>query len=85
MAFDCAFTAKRLGASQVHLFCVEDKGNMCASADDVVMRKPKGSDPQFPVDFQGLERLRKSHGHRIFRDFFLCLTKGAAFGPIRLR
>ncbi|MBW1803680.1 MAG: FAD-dependent oxidoreductase [Deltaproteobacteria bacterium] len=36
VAFDCAFTAKRLGASEVHVLCVEGKDNMCASPEDVL-------------------------------------------------
>jgi NADPH-dependent glutamate synthase beta subunit-like oxidoreductase/NAD-dependent dihydropyrimidine dehydrogenase PreA subunit len=36
VAFDCAFTAKRLGALEVHVICVEEMGNLCASAEDIV-------------------------------------------------
>ena len=42
VAFDCAFTAKRLGASEVHVVCVEDKATMCASAEDVMQAKAEG-------------------------------------------
>jgi formate dehydrogenase (NADP+) beta subunit len=42
VAFDCAFTARRLGASEVHVVCVEDKGNLCASADDVLQAEAEG-------------------------------------------
>ena len=42
VAFDCAFTAKRLGASEVHVVCVEDKGNLCASAEDVMQAEAEG-------------------------------------------
>ena len=42
VAFDCAFTAKRLGASEVHVVCVEDKGNLCASAEDVMQAAAEG-------------------------------------------
>ena len=42
VAFDCAFTAKRLGASEIHVVCVEDKGNLCASAEDVMQAEAEG-------------------------------------------
>jgi formate dehydrogenase (NADP+) beta subunit len=42
VAFDCAFTAKRLGASEVHVVCVEDEGNLCASAEDVMQAEAEG-------------------------------------------
>ncbi|MFH1123546.1 MAG: FAD-dependent oxidoreductase [Pseudomonadota bacterium] len=42
VAFDCAFTAKRLGASEIHLFCVEGEENMCASQEDVQQGKAEG-------------------------------------------
>jgi heterodisulfide reductase subunit A len=47
VAFDCAFTAKRLGASEVHVVCVEDKGNLCASAEDVPSGSRRDPDPRF--------------------------------------
>ena len=42
VAFDCAFTAKRLGASEVHVVCVEGETNMCASPEDVAQAKAEG-------------------------------------------
>jgi formate dehydrogenase beta subunit len=42
VAFDCAFTAKRLGAQEIHVVCVEDAGNMCASAADLKMARAQG-------------------------------------------
>ena len=42
VAFDCAFTAKRLGASEVHVVCVEDTANLCASAEDVLQAEAEG-------------------------------------------
>jgi formate dehydrogenase beta subunit len=42
VAFDCAFTVKRLGASEVHVVCVEGETNMCASDEDIVQAKAEG-------------------------------------------
>ena len=42
VAFDCAFTAKRLGASEVHVVCVEGTINMCASAEDLAQAEAEG-------------------------------------------
>lgn len=42
VAFDCAFTARRLGASDIHLFCVEGGENMCASPEDVQQAQGEG-------------------------------------------
>lgn len=42
VAFDCAFTAKRLGASEIYLLCLEGRNNMCASADDVLQAQAEG-------------------------------------------
>lgn len=42
VAFDCAFTAKRLGASEIHVVCVEGDTNMCASAEDVLQAEAEG-------------------------------------------
>jgi formate dehydrogenase beta subunit len=42
VAFDCAFTAKRLGASGVHVVCVEGEENMCASTEDLAQAKAEG-------------------------------------------
>lgn len=42
VAFDCAFTAKQLGAQEVHVVCVENAGNMCASAADVKTARTQG-------------------------------------------
>lgn len=37
VAFDCAFTAKRLGALEVHVICLEKEGEMRAPEDDLVL------------------------------------------------
>jgi formate dehydrogenase (NADP+) beta subunit len=42
VAFDCAFTARRLGAEKVTVICVEGRENMCASAEDLAMAKAEG-------------------------------------------
>jgi len=42
VAFDCAFTAKRLGAKHIHVLCVEGAGEMCAPADDVRQSEEEG-------------------------------------------
>ena len=42
VAFDCAFTVRRLGASDIHLFCVEGEENMCASPEDVLQAQAEG-------------------------------------------
>lgn len=36
VAFDCAFAAKRLGASEVHVICLEDQETIRATSDDLV-------------------------------------------------
>jgi NADPH-dependent glutamate synthase beta subunit-like oxidoreductase len=35
VAFDCAFTAKRLGAAEVHIVCVEGQDCMCAPPPEI--------------------------------------------------
>lgn len=35
VAFDCAFTAKRLGAAEVHIVCVEGQDCMCAPPQEI--------------------------------------------------
>ena len=42
VAFDCAFTAKRLGAAIVTVVCLEGPGNMCASTEDLLMARDEG-------------------------------------------
>jgi formate dehydrogenase beta subunit len=42
VAFDCAFTAKRLGAKEVRVICVEGEGAMCATADDLIQAQAEG-------------------------------------------
>jgi NADPH-dependent glutamate synthase beta subunit-like oxidoreductase len=42
VAFDCAFTAKRLGAREVHVVCVEGEANLCASPEDVLQAQAEG-------------------------------------------
>jgi formate dehydrogenase beta subunit len=42
VAFDCAFTAKRLGAKEVHVICLEDKDNMVAHPDDICQGQEEG-------------------------------------------
>jgi NADPH-dependent glutamate synthase beta subunit-like oxidoreductase len=42
VAFDCAFTARRLGAKEVHLLCLEGPENMCATPDDLRQAAEEG-------------------------------------------
>jgi NADPH-dependent glutamate synthase beta subunit-like oxidoreductase/NAD-dependent dihydropyrimidine dehydrogenase PreA subunit len=42
VAFDCAFTAKRLGAREVHIVCLEKADCMVAPADDLVQAAREG-------------------------------------------
>ena len=42
VAFDCAFTAKRLGAEEVHVLCLEQADCMCAPSDDLIQAKDEG-------------------------------------------
>jgi formate dehydrogenase (NADP+) beta subunit len=42
VAFDAAFTAKRLGASEIHIVCVEGENCMCASAEDLAQAQAEG-------------------------------------------
>ncbi len=42
VAFDCAFAARRLGASEIHIVCVEDKENMVATPEDILQAEKDG-------------------------------------------
>jgi NADPH-dependent glutamate synthase beta subunit-like oxidoreductase/NAD-dependent dihydropyrimidine dehydrogenase PreA subunit len=42
VAFDCAFTARRLGAREVHILCLEKEGCMVAPADDLLQAQREG-------------------------------------------
>ena len=42
VAFDCAFTARRLGADEVHVLCLEKADCMVAPADDLIQAKIEG-------------------------------------------
>jgi formate dehydrogenase (NADP+) beta subunit len=42
VAFDCALTAKRLGASRVTVLCLEGAGEMCASGEDRALAHREG-------------------------------------------
>lgn len=42
VAFDCAFTAQRLGAEKVHVICLEKADAMCAPAEDLHMAAREG-------------------------------------------
>ncbi|OFZ88214.1 MAG: hypothetical protein A2V78_03395 [Betaproteobacteria bacterium RBG_16_64_18] len=42
VAFDCAFTARRLGATEVHVVCLEKAGEMCATPDDIRQGEEEG-------------------------------------------
>jgi NAD-dependent dihydropyrimidine dehydrogenase PreA subunit len=42
VAFDCAFTAGRLGAREVHIVCLEGADCMAAPADDLVQARQEG-------------------------------------------
>jgi NADPH-dependent glutamate synthase beta subunit-like oxidoreductase/NAD-dependent dihydropyrimidine dehydrogenase PreA subunit len=42
VAFDCAFTARRLGAGEVHIVCLEGADCMVAPADDLAQARVEG-------------------------------------------
>lgn len=42
VAFDCAFTARRLGAAEVHIVCLEQADCMCAPSDDLAQAADEG-------------------------------------------
>lgn len=42
VAFNCAFTAKRLGASTIHILCLEPDGAMCAFEEDLRQAQAEG-------------------------------------------
>jgi NADPH-dependent glutamate synthase beta subunit-like oxidoreductase/NAD-dependent dihydropyrimidine dehydrogenase PreA subunit len=42
VAFDCAFTARRLGAEAVHIVCLEGEDCMVAPPDDLVQAREEG-------------------------------------------
>ena len=42
VAFDCAFTARRLGAQEVHIVCLEGADCMVAPSDDLVQANQEG-------------------------------------------
>lgn len=42
VGFDCAFTARRLGAKEIHIICLEKEGEMRAPADDIELAAREG-------------------------------------------
>lgn len=42
VGFDCAFVAKRLGAENVHIICLEKEGELRAPEDDLVLAAKEG-------------------------------------------
>lgn len=42
VGFDCAFTARRLGASEVHVVCLEKEGDMRAPEEDLLQARAEG-------------------------------------------
>ena len=42
VAFDCAFTARRLGAEEVHVICLEKEGEMRAPEEDLAQAREEG-------------------------------------------
>lgn len=42
VGFDCAFTAKRLGAEDAHIVCLEKEGELRAPKDDIELAKKEG-------------------------------------------
>lgn len=42
VGFDCAFTARRLGAKNIHILCLEKEGEMRAPADDIELAAKEG-------------------------------------------
>lgn len=42
VGFDCAFVAKRLGAEDVHIICLEKDGELRAPADDLLLAAQEG-------------------------------------------
>lgn len=42
VGFDCAFTARRLGAEEVHVICLEKEGEMRAPAEDLELAAKEG-------------------------------------------
>ncbi len=42
VAFDCAFTCKRLGASEIHIVCLEAGEKMVAPAEDIQQAREEG-------------------------------------------
>jgi NADPH-dependent glutamate synthase beta subunit-like oxidoreductase len=42
VAFNCAFTARRLGASRIYILCVEPDGAMCAFEEDLRQAQAEG-------------------------------------------
>ena len=42
VGFDCAFTARRLGASEVHVICLEQAGAMRAPEEDLIQARAEG-------------------------------------------
>jgi NADPH-dependent glutamate synthase beta subunit-like oxidoreductase/ferredoxin len=42
VAFDCAFTARRLGADEVHIVCLEGADCMVAPPDDLIQAREEG-------------------------------------------
>lgn len=42
VAYDCAFTARRLGATDIHIVCLESVDRMCATPEDIFQGKEEG-------------------------------------------
>ncbi|MFH1490103.1 MAG: FAD-dependent oxidoreductase [Pseudomonadota bacterium] len=42
VAYDCAFAARRLGATEIHIVCLEAKDHMCATPEDISQGKEEG-------------------------------------------
>ena len=42
VGFDCAFTARRLGAEEVHVICLEKEGEMRAPEEDLIQARQEG-------------------------------------------
>lgn len=69
VAFDCAFTARRLGAADVHVLCLEAEGAMRAPEEDLEQARREGVHVHNSCTMSGVRK----DGDRVFRcGLFRC-------------
>ena len=67
VAFDCAFTARRLGAGEVHIVCLEGTDCMAAPPDDLARAREEGITIH---NSAMVSRVLEKNGHVTGMEFF---------------